>query len=87
MLVQLQVSSRQLQFNDLITLHSSKGTVGQGLDTYLYVKGQNSTHSYAVYTRSFALHFEVVWLENPAGATGDFSRMWDGSEALEISTE
>ena len=26
-------------------------------------------------------------LRNPAGATGDFSRMWDGSEALEISTE
>ena len=35
------------------------------MDTYLYVKGQNSTHSYAVYTRNFALHFEVVWLETP----------------------
>ena len=29
------------------------------------MKGQNSTHSYAVYTRNFALHFEVVWLETP----------------------
>ena len=35
------------------------------MDTYLYVKGQNSTHTYAVYTRNFALHFEVVWLETP----------------------
>ena len=35
------------------------------MDTYLYVKGQNSTHSYAVYTRNFALHFEVVCLETP----------------------
>ena len=35
------------------------------MDTYLYVKGQNSTYSYAVYTRNFALHFKVVWLETP----------------------
>ena len=35
------------------------------MDTYLYVKGQNSTHRYAVYTRNFALHFEIVWLEIP----------------------
>ena len=31
------------------------------MDKFLDVKGQNSTHSYAVYTRNVALHFEVVW--------------------------
>ena len=29
------------------------------------MKGQNSTHSYAVYTRNIAPHFEVVWFETP----------------------
>ena len=29
------------------------------------MKGPNSTHSYAVYTRNVRLHFEVVWFETP----------------------
>ena len=29
------------------------------------MKGQNSTHSCAVYTRNVAPHLEVVWFETP----------------------
>ena len=69
------------------TFHSSQGTVGEVLDIFLRCEGPEFNPQLCWVHKKCCSTFSGCVVRKPTGALRDFSRMWDGSEALEISTE